>query len=34
MTEEAQENNMEILSPEQAREWLNDFLAQQQDESE
>ncbi len=34
MSEENQEKNDEILSPEKAREWLDEFLAEQQKESE
>ncbi len=33
MTEETKGQNDEILSPEQAREWLNEFLQEQQKES-
>ena len=33
MTDEIKKEDTEILSPEQARQWLNDFLAQQQEES-
>lgn len=33
-TMENSPNSDEILSPEQARQWLEDFLQEQQDESE
>jgi hypothetical protein len=34
MNEENKEPSDEILSPEKAREWLNEFLEEQQKESE